>query len=188
MAELETTQKPAVISSIAAPEEHPLGKSKANLLRNYWVPTVPGYCGFVPGKGSENICGGGIIHTCKLAGRAIAERAPMPSPLPSVSLEDQLARSRVVDHFQSLNRGDGVEGGFTEEREKLAKDIREHLTKQIPGYMGYVPRVKAESIFGTTFRRTNESAAEYCEERILHPDVQSMRFTAPQVPQKRIRM
>lgn len=76
-----------------APEPHPLGKAKAGIVRHYWVPTIPGYSGYIPGKHAENIHGGGIIHTCQMAGRAIAERTPPPEPVVPVT-DQELLRGR----------------------------------------------------------------------------------------------
>lgn len=149
-----------------APADHPLGKSQACMVRNHWVPTIPGYGGYVPGKHAENICGGGIIHTCKMAGRAIAERTPMSDPLPPVAMEDY--------HGQNLTDGP--------ERERLARDIRMHCAKQIPGYMGFVPRIKGESIYGTTARQANLLAADFCEDRIYNPENHGPSCCGPQKP------
>lgn len=175
-----------IVSGPPAPEDHPLGKSRANMVRNHWVPTIPGYGGYVPGKHAENICGGGIIHTCKMAGRAIAERAgqALPEPLPPVTMKDELSRSRIMEFYHGQNL---AVGGT--EKDKLAHDIREHCAKQIPGYMGFVPRIKGDSIFGATARQANLVAADLCEDRIYNPEDHARSSCAPQVaPPRRLRV
>jgi len=160
-----------------APDYHPLGKSKADVVRNHWVPTIPGYGGFVPAKHAENIVGGGIIQTCQLAGRAIAERAPLPDPPPAVTQQDEMSRSRLLEHFHAENSMERPEY-----RAKHVARLRDHCEKQIPGYMGHVPRVKGESICGATARGTNNLAAEYVEDRIYNPQNHINMCCQPQVP------
>merc|ERR1719221_303994 len=121
----------------ALPEEHPLGRSVAKMGNGHWVPTIPGYGGYIPAKHAENICGGGIIHTCKMAGRAIAERNPLHEQHPPVTLQDDMKRSRVKEFYHAWNRPDGSEP--RPEHVQLASDVREHCSTKIPGYMGHVP-------------------------------------------------
>eukprot|EP00933_Yihiella_yeosuensis_P074936 TRINITY_DN84031_c0_g1_i1.p1 TRINITY_DN84031_c0_g1~~TRINITY_DN84031_c0_g1_i1.p1 ORF type:complete len:301 (-),score=48.59 TRINITY_DN84031_c0_g1_i1:93-995(-) len=161
-----------------APDEHPLGKSQSHLVRNHWVPTIPGYGGYIPAKHAENICGGGIIHTCKMAGRAIAERQPALSDIPLVTREDDLPRGRLSEYH--------YEGHHIDHREKLAADIREHCSKQIPGYQGHIPRVKGESIYGGRLREVNIKAADYVEDRIFNRENHGNMIAAqPQAPRMR---
>lgn len=160
-----------------APDHHPLGKSKAELVRSHWVPTIPGYGGFVPAKYSENIVGGGVIQTCQLAGRAIAERAPLAEPFPAVTMQEDMQRSRLAEHFHTENRMERPEY-----QAKHAARLRDHCEKQIPGYMGHVPRVKGESIFGATARGANNLAADYAEDRIYNPQNHINMCSAPQGP------
>lgn len=169
-----------LVESSTTPSEHPLGKSQVLLLRNHWVPTIPGYSGHIPGKNAENICGGGIIHTCKLAGRVIAERCVPTGVQSPVNMQDDAQRSRLIDFYHERN---GAEGSQTaQERVKLATSIREHCSKQIPGYTGHIPRVSGESIYGGTARSTNLIAAAYCDDKIFNPESHGRVCCGPQVP------
>lgn len=138
----------------ALPDEHPLGKSRSFLQRNHWVPTIPGYGGHIPGKHSEGICGGGVAATCRMAGRAIAERS---GALPGAATVAAV------------------------ERERLAANMREHCSTKIPGYMGHIPRMKGESIYGTTVTNAGRVAADLCEDRVLDPEGHAQMYYAPQV-------
>lgn len=163
-----------------AEEPHPLGKAKASIVRHYWVPTIPGYSGYVPGKHAENIHGGGIIHTCKMAGRAIAERAPPLETLPAVTQQDDLPRGRLLDHFHTENREDRPEY-----QEAHAAKLREPCSKQIPGYTGHVPRVEGDTVYGATTRDANLVAADLIEDRIFNPANHINMVCAPQAPEAR---
>lgn len=165
------------------PEEHPLGKSRAALTRNHWVPTIPGYGGHIPGKHGENICGGGMATTCKMAGRAIAECNLVREPHPSVTMEDGLARSRIGDFYHDARRSGSA--GPAMERAKVATHVREHCERHIPGYTGHVPRVYGESIFGATSRAANLIAADIAEHRILYPEDALSKTSPPQAPEPR---
>mmetsp|Transcript_25767 Transcript_25767/g.41296 ORF Transcript_25767/g.41296 Transcript_25767/m.41296 type:complete len:300 (+) Transcript_25767:107-1006(+) len=161
-----------------APDPHPLGKSRAEIVRNHWVPTIPGYGGYVPAKHAENICGGGIMHTCKMAGRAIAERAPMNfEPLPAVTQQDDVQRARLAEYYHSGHRAER-----SEVHVKLATELREHCSKSIPGYMGYIPRVKSDSIYGARPKDINRIAADLMEDRIFNPENHGHTSCAPQAP------
>jgi len=167
----------------ALSHEHPLGKSQAAMVRNHWVPTIPGYGGHVPGKHAENVCGGGIMHTCKMAGRAIAERNPLPGSHRAVTMQDNMQRSRLVDYHHTRNSSQ--DATVVDERVRLAGGIRDHCSKQIPGYTGHIPRVSGESIYGATARNRNLIAADYCEDHIFHPEDHARRCCEPQAPQPR---
>lgn len=145
----------------AVPDEHPLGRSRCGITRNHWVPTIPGYSGHIPAKHGESIIGGGITHTCRMAGRAIAERGPQLS---------------------SLGGYDRQESSGVDADARLAASIRDHCSSKIPGYTGHIPRIKGESIYGSTPSKLNIIAADYCEDRILNPEDHSTRCAAPQVP------
>jgi len=164
----------------AMPSEHPLGMSRAAMMHNHWVPTIPGYGGHIPGKHAENICGGGIIHTCKMAGRAIAERNPLPPPKRPVGMQENLPHDRLVDCHHARNSAQTAD--FRDDRAKLAAGIREHCSRQIPGYTGHIPRVNSESIYGATARSANLIAADHCDDRIFHPEEHARRFCEPQGP------
>lgn len=125
---------------LVGPSDHPLVASQAPMVRNHWVPTVPGYTGHIPGKGPEPVCGAGIIGTCRMAGRAIAERNLVQSALPP-----------------------------EEEKARLTTQIREHCSGKMPGYSGHVPRKHGESIFGARSAAAALLSAEYCEDRIYNP-------------------
>lgn len=170
-------------SSAGLPPEHPLGRSRADSVNNHWVPTIPGYAGFVPGKHAENICGGGVMQTCKLAGRAIAERGGGPSEsMPRPHPEDGLSRSRIVEYFQGRTFH---EGEPSQEQVKVAVGVREHCARPIPGYSGHVPRVKGDSVCGATARAANLIAADLAEDRIFNPEAHIRAHCAPQAPGSR---
>jgi len=151
----------AALEATIAPDEHPLGRSRAGVTRNHWVPTIPGYGGFIPGKEAENVCGGGMAASCKMAGRAIAER-----------------RSHTDDAL-------GDDRAFTPERHRIAAHLRDHCSRQIPGYMGHVPRIHGESIIGGTVRAINLIAADLCEDRAFNPLDHGATCCAPQFPEPR---
>lgn len=117
------------------PSEHPLGGSRAELVRGHWVPTIPGYAGHKPGHHPEPICGGGVMRSCQMAGRAIAERGVYKAASPP---EEERARAVAV--------------------------VREHCASVIPGYSGHVPRIDSEQIYGARARAANLLAAEMYEE------------------------
>jgi len=170
------------MGSMGAGDEHPLGRSQCVVQRGHWVPTIPGYSGYIPGKHAENICGGGIIPTCQMAGRAIAERSGLPEPASPVMAEDGASRSRFAEHFHARNVGvpDGQQP--SPEKMRLAYSIREHCDRQIPGYSGHVPRIHGESICGATARSANLLAAEMAEDKIFNPERHARACCAPQAP------
>jgi len=163
-----------------APDPHPLGKSQAALIRNHWVPTIPGYGGYIPAKHAENITGGGIMHTCKMAGRAIAERPPPLESFAAVTREDDLQRGRIVEHFHEENRAEQPEY-----QAKHAGRLRDHLERQIPGYMGHIPRKFGESLYGARAKEINKIAADMMEDRIYRPENHINMCAAPQAPTAR---
>lgn len=146
-------------------DEHPLGKSRTNIARNHWVPTIPGYGGYIPGKYAENICGGGMSATCQMAGRAIAERQP-----PLDELEPTSGRSGMNEAHETI---------------RVASHLREHCSSKIPGYSGHIPRKHGESLFGATMQATNLIAADMCEDRAMNPDRHFHGHCAPQFPRMR---
>jgi len=166
----------------AVGDEHPLGRSQCVVQRNHWIPTIPGYAGYIPAKHAENICGGGVIQTCQMAGRAIAERGGPPEPAPAVTVEDAASRSRLVEHFHARNGGvlDGQQPSL--EKLRLANSMREHCDRQIPGYAGHVPRIHGESIYGATARAANLLAADMSEDKIFNPERHARACCAPQAP------
>merc|ERR1712196_301977 len=139
------------MTSPAHPDEHPLGKSRAAIVRNYSVPTIPGYAGYIPAKYPENIHGGGILHSCKMANRAFSERLPPLDPE-----EDPPTGAANFKHTED-----------PEHRMRVTATNRAHCERPIPGYMGHVPRVSGESICGARFSHANAIAAEYCHDRYL---------------------
>lgn len=149
-------------------DEHPLGRSQCFVQKGHWVPTIPGYSGYTPGKHAENICGGGIMHTCKMAGRAIAERGGV------------LLESEASEHWRA--RHVALEGEASSEQIRLASHLREHCERHIPGYSGHVPRVHADSICGAGFRARNLLAADIAEDRVFHPERHIRDHCAPQAP------
>jgi len=167
----------------ALPDDHPLGRSRADMGHGHWVPTIPGYGGYIPAKHAENICGGGIMHTCKMAGRSIAERNPLNERPPSASLQDETRKNRFREEYQTWNNSDGSVPRH--EQVQLAADVREHCSKQIPGYAGHVPRKHGESIHGTNFAAANRIAADFVDHRIFRPDEHNRLCCNPQVPAPR---
>merc|ERR1719188_1827685 len=149
----------------AMPNEHPLGWSRAEMGRGHWVPTIPGYSGYIPGKFAENIVGGGVIDTCRMAGQAIAKRDAPLDPRPMATMEG----SHVKEYYHARNAGEGLNLNPAPAHMQLAADLRDHCSKQIPGYMGHVPRIHGESIYGGTRRAANLIAAEMCEDRVFNP-------------------
>jgi hypothetical protein len=164
------------------PDDHPLGRSRSNIVRNHWVPTIPGYSGFIPAKEAENIVGGGMTASCRLAGRAIAERSKMKDPAATVTVQDGKDRTRIVDYYQELNHD---QNGLTPERSRLVGHLHEHCSGKIPGYTGFIPRVRGESMYGARGAEINRIAAEICEDRIVNPSDHGRRCCAPQFPEPR---
>mmetsp|Transcript_75530 Transcript_75530/g.179424 ORF Transcript_75530/g.179424 Transcript_75530/m.179424 type:complete len:276 (+) Transcript_75530:66-893(+) len=159
-------------SGVVIPDDHPLGKSRSNIVRNHWVPTIPGYSGYVPGKAAENVIGGGITAACRLAGRAIAEREKtnlLPDSAPSVSLQDNVRQSYIKEFAE-------------EEVERTAVAIRQRKENKIPGYQGHIPRKVGDSIFGANFAAINDISAELCEDRLRNPHDHFSRVCMPQFP------
>merc|ERR1719478_1576688 len=138
-----------------------MGRSRSTIQRNHWVPTIPGYGGFIPAKDAESCIGGGMTKTCRLAGRAIAERQIMQEAAPTANAD--VSRGRLVDELSH------DENGVTAERSRLVSHLRSHCGGKIPGYMGFIPRVHGESIFGAGAAAVNKMAADYCEDRLLNP-------------------
>lgn len=163
-----------------APAEHPLGKSVTSVTRNYWVPTIPGYSGYLPGKTAENICGGGIIHTCKLAGRTIAERSQVQEQLAAGGAQDSAQRNLADEAYSHFS-----DGGPHPMDVQRASAISDHLGAVIPGYTGHIPRVKGESIYGATFRARNQISAELVQDRIFNPEEHARSCCNPQAPPPR---
>eukprot|EP00747_Dinoflagellata_sp_TGD_P025355 gnl/TRDRNA2_/TRDRNA2_131197_c0_seq3.p1 gnl/TRDRNA2_/TRDRNA2_131197_c0~~gnl/TRDRNA2_/TRDRNA2_131197_c0_seq3.p1 ORF type:complete len:351 (+),score=70.29 gnl/TRDRNA2_/TRDRNA2_131197_c0_seq3:103-1155(+) len=134
----------------APPESHPhavLGNSRMDLTRNHWVPTIPGYGGYIPAKEPENVVGGGMTHTCRLAGKAIAARDMQPD-------------ATITD----------ASGRQLSEQERLANHLRQHCTSQIPGYMGHIPRIHGDTIYGAGQQAANRIAASMCDDKIANPE------------------
>jgi hypothetical protein len=81
------------------------------------------------------------------------------------------------------------ENGFTMERSRLAGHLRGHCEGKIPGYMGFIPRVHGESIFGAGSTAINKMAADICEDHTYNPTDHGKRCSAPQFPDaRRLRM
>lgn len=157
---------------VAMPDDHPLGRSRSNITRNHWIPTIPGYSGFIPAKEAESCIGGGMTATCRMAGRAIAERRPMQDLAPVKN--DDFWRDRVTE-----------ENGVTEARSRVVSHLRGHCEGKIPGYTGFIPRVHGESIFGAKAADVNKMAADYCEDHAYNPTDHGKKCCAPQFPDKR---
>lgn len=162
------------------PEDHPLGRSRAKITRNHWVPTIPGYGGFCPAKEAENICGGGMTATTRMAARAISERRAKPEPEPHVTKEHDLPRNRLVDYYHERY---GEEPG--PEHHRRAQHLREYCSGKIPGYQGHMPRSHGESIYGCTPAAASRLAADLCEDRVFNPGAHGPATCSPQFPEAR---
>jgi hypothetical protein len=101
------------------------------LNRNYWVPSVPGYAGYVPAVRSENVFGRTFAEINEKAQRSVAIRS---EPQLEVPLEQKMAA--------------------------VFKQYREHCARPIPGYHGHIPGKVGESIFGFRFPVANALSAE----------------------------
>lgn len=168
--EANVTKRTLGFEGADMPDDHPLGKSRANIMRNHWVPTIPGYGGFIPAKEAESCIGGGMAATCRMAGRAIAER------------RQQLLEPEQVDKQADL--GPHKDGSSTE-RSRIVNHLRSHCVGKIPGYMGFIPRVHGDSIFGAGAAAVNKMAADFCEDRVLNPSDHGQKCCAPQFPVSR---
>lgn len=180
--EANVTRRTLGFEGARMPDDHPLGRSRSDIVRNHWVPTIPGYGGFIPGKESENICGGGTAASCRMAGRAIAERQKMPEPAPAITIEDNMDRSRIVSYYQDVQHG---QNGLTPDRARLVDHLQDHCSGKIPGYTGFIPRVHGESIYGARASEVNKIASTMCEDRVLNPHDHGTRCCAPQFPAPR---
>lgn len=160
------------------PDDHPLGRSRSAITRNHWVPTIPGYGGFIPAKEAESCIGGGMTSTCRMAGRAIAERAQMQL----IGEEPPAVPASALHHDPDLGRD---ESGVTPARERLVYHLRNHCEGKIPGYSGFIPRVHGESMFGANTTAINRLAADYCEDLAYNPSDHGKKCCAPQLPDAR---
>jgi hypothetical protein len=154
-------------------------------LRAHWVPTIPGYGGYIPGKYAENICGGGTTHVCKMSSRAIAERDMLPAGREPITMKDYTQRSRVAEHYHTRNSQSTY---HSEESVRHAQNVRDHCTLQIPGYQGHIPRVHGESICGASQNGVNRIAADFVDDRLFNPETHHTMCCKPQRPvQKKLR-
>lgn len=151
------------------PEAHPMGQSRATVVKGHWVPTIPGYGGHIPGKYAENVVGGGMLRTCQQAGRAIAER----SLLSEVPADDSVQRSLASSQHDAL----GID--------RVATHVRAHCERSIPGYMGYIPRVHVETICGSGHKGVARMAADFVEDRLLRPENHISASCATRAPMPR---
>merc|ERR1711865_950215 len=103
----------------------------------------------------------------------------MPEPAPLITANDDVDRGRMVDYFQELNHD---ENGITPARERLVGNLRSHCGGKIPGYSGFIPRVRGESIYGSGPTAINQMAANYCEDRAYNPTDHGKQCCAPQFP------
>merc|ERR1719253_2447830 len=55
-----------------------LEKAKTRVVRRYWVPSLPGYAGYVPGKESDNVHGATFAKCNELAAAVHDQRAAPP--------------------------------------------------------------------------------------------------------------
>lgn len=160
-------------------DAHPLGKSVIGMTRSYWIPTIPGYSGYVPGKQAENICGGGIMHTAKMAGRAIVERSQAQELAASGANDMQRSHAEeAYAHFEATGDPHPLDV------QRVAA-ISDHLDSVIPGYTGHIPRVKGESIYGATFKARNQVSALLVQDRLFNPEEHARACCNPQVPAPR---
>lgn len=160
------------------------------IVRDHWVPTIPGYSGYIPGKHPENICGGGVMHTCKMAGRAIAERHGAPPASESQqqqglaqTQDPSMSRSRLVEEYHARSMAEGFQ--LCPNKLRVADTMRGHCERQIPGYSGHVPRLHGESVCGATSAAANLLAANLAEDKIFNPENHARTCLAPQAPPAR---
>lgn len=91
---------------------------------------LPGYGGFIPGKGSENVLGATFNRANELA-QIACERREIPFA------EEDLHKRKVNPY--GLGRREGSD---------------------IPGYCGFIPGKYADGVFGRTFAKSNEVSTE----------------------------
>mmetsp|Transcript_110895 Transcript_110895/g.236867 ORF Transcript_110895/g.236867 Transcript_110895/m.236867 type:complete len:196 (+) Transcript_110895:101-688(+) len=117
---------------------HSTGSRAAMPLGNIPYNNVPGYTGFIPGKGSENVLGTTHSRTNALALVACSRRGEMPDE----------------DHFARRTNAYGL--------------VADRRGATIPGYTGYIPAKTATNVFGTTFANSNTVATQVRREQALN--------------------
>jgi hypothetical protein len=152
---------------------------RVKIQRNHWVPPVPGYSGFVPARYSENICGGGLTHTAKMCARAINERRPPETEHLKLTVQDDVLRERMVNHFHDTNKNDATEN------RRLIDNYKKHCSTKFPGYTGHIPRRDGDSVFGATACRANLVCQDIAVDKLENPYNHFTATVAPQFPAPR---
>lgn len=101
-----------------------------NVDRNYWVPPIPGYLGYIPTKYSENAMGGCPTKICRIASENIQ------------SHKDHATRRGVEEQYK-----------------RKPFDWAAYNRRPIVRYAGYLPQ-RSETLFSHTFTRRCDYAAE----------------------------
>jgi len=135
--------------------------------------------GFVPARYSENICGGGLTQTAKLAQRAIKERRPPESEILKKTVQDDEKRDRLVNHFHESNRDDMAE------KARLVEHYKKHCSTKIPGYTGHIPRKDGDSVFGATACRAHLVCQDIAVDKLENPYTHFDKNVNPQFPAAR---
>lgn len=102
----------------------------AAALGNLTYNNIPGYCGFIPGKHSENVLGTTHSRTNATA-LSVCNRRHDPAQ------EDDFARRSNAYGFSASRRG-----------------------AEVPGYTGFIPAKHATNVFGITFAGSNAVAQQ----------------------------
>merc|ERR1712039_716512 len=103
-----------------------------------------------------------------MVGRAIAERTSPTDVHPAMSMQD----GRFVDTVP----------GSDSEKARIAAQIRGHCETKIPGYTGFVPRIKSETVCGASFNQSNLLASKLAEDRVFNPERHVSVFSVMEKP------
>lgn len=117
---------------------------------------------------------GGVLRNAGALNAAGRVAAGTPRAHPA-AVEEYALYSRVAE----ASRRAGGEAP-AESHLKVAASIREHCTRAIPGYMGHMPRVKGESMFGVTVMAANRLAADLVDDKVFNPDIHHETCMNPQ--------
>jgi len=93
-------------------------------------------------------------------------------------------RGRVRDFYHDRRRMP-AEMEPSSDHNRLAVNLRAHCERQIPGYMGHVPRIHGESVYGATKAAANRIAADLCEDKVFNPEDHIRNCCEPQAPDPR---
>ncbi|CEL98427.1 unnamed protein product [Vitrella brassicaformis CCMP3155] len=130
---------------------HTMG-TRTWVKQNYTVPTIPGFTGHVPGKESEPICG----VRYKKANEQAADFRYRPRTAVPRRTHRPFAFDQCDDGWmrESLD----VRPPTTSGEKKVRMQLRDHMTKPIPGYTGFIPARYAENVHGSTYTHMTSRA------------------------------